>query len=65
MPRYIHIVAISEIYSVFELVEESKCVERLKQIRDGFMIIKERPNRCDAKLVVKTCVHNPELPFKN
>lgn len=64
MERLIHISAKSEIYSVFELVPEKKAVKRLLNIKKSFEFLNSR-TRMQHKLVVNTCVHNPELPFKN
>lgn len=64
MEKLIHISAKSEIYSVFELVSENKAVKRLQNIRKNFEFLNSR-NRNQHKLVVNTCVHNPELPFRN
>lgn len=61
--KLIHITAESEIYSVNEIVEEPKAVNRLIRIRQMFMKINQQfgARFPDAKLIVKTCVHNPEL----
>jgi hypothetical protein len=64
MEKLIHIKAESEIYSVFQLVSESKAVKVLTNIRENFIRLENR-RRSGCKLVVKICVHNPELPFKN
>ena len=64
MEKLIHISAKSEIYSVFELISESKAVKRLQNIRKNFEFLNSRTGN-QHKLVVNTCVNNPELPFKN
>lgn len=60
MSRFIHIKAVSDIFSVNEIVPEKKAVKRLEQIRDHFMYMNSR-SKNDNKLIVKTCVHNPTI----
>lgn len=64
MQKLIHISAQSEIFSVFELVPENKAVKTLEKIRDNFTYLNNRHGN-KSHLIVKTCVNNPELPFKN
>lgn len=61
--KIIHIKAESEFVSSNELIPENKAVKRLEQIKKAFRYMKLRNGQRfpDAKLVVKTCVHNPEL----
>lgn len=66
MEKIIHIKAESDLISVNELCPEKNAVKRLSKIRDSFMYLssKFRSSYPDAKLIVKTCVHNPEFQFK-
>ena len=62
--RLVHIHAESEIFSVDEIVIESKSVSRLTEIRDGFSCIKYKyKGTDDIILKVRTRVINPELPL--
>lgn len=68
MTKYIHITARSPFLSTDEIICQSKAVERLIDIRDGFQRLNSNPKYYqkfpDAKLVVTTGVVNPELPLK-
>ena len=63
MVKFIHIKADSEVISVSQIVEESKCVKVLTTIRNTFEYLKKKYQLKDDKLVVRTCVHNPEFQF--
>lgn len=65
MKRLIHIHAKCESFEIFEQVPEKIAVKRLTNIRNSFSSLKSRVGRGDDKLLVKTCVVNPELPFVN
>jgi len=58
--RFIHVKAVSECLYVSELVPEKKVVRRLEKIRDSFVYLSSRRHTTDT-LVVKTCVHNPQI----
>ena len=60
--RIIHVKAISEIYSVNQLVPERKVEKVLTEIRDNFVDLKSKKySGFEYRLVVKTCIHNPTL----
>ena len=65
--KIIHIVAESEILSVYEFCSEDKAVKRLTQILESFKKLNSRPSIFKrfpgAKLKVRTCVANPEFNF--
>lgn len=88
--KYIHIHAKCNYFEIFEIVPESRSVERLIKIRNNYLWSKQHhgyfmpkihknkrlktlykhgiiPKMVDEndKLTVKTCVVNPELPFKS
>ena len=63
---YIHIKAVSEVYSFNGIIEEQKAVRVLEGIRDDFKKLKSKYSYNNSKvvtdtLVVNTCVHNPTL----
>lgn len=60
---FIHIKAESDIYSVSEIVAESKCLKRLIQIKKHFLWLNQRSVKFNSFLSVKTCVHNPRFDF--
>ena len=66
MEKFIHIKAESEILSVNELCSEKNAVKRLTGIRKSFEYLSSKFKSAypDAKIVVKTCVHNPEFNSK-
>lgn len=60
--RLIHIKAESNLFCVSELIPESRVVDRLIDIRDGWRKRMWGSSKFgDDKLSVKTCVHNPTL----
>lgn len=63
MEKFIHVKAESEVLSVNQLIEEKKAVKFLTGIRNSFEYLKLKYKKTGDKLVVKTCVHNPELDF--
>lgn len=63
MQKFIHIVATSELLTIHELVPESKCVKRLERIKKQFSELTRHYKNTTDKLVVKTCVNNPEFQF--
>jgi hypothetical protein len=70
MCKYIHIQARCNAFEIFEQVTEGKSVKRLIQIKNLFnsigtfeKIFDTKVRKGDDKLVVKTIVVNPELPF--
>ncbi len=60
MKRIIHIHAKCDQFEIFEVIPERKAVCRLLRIR---LLFEGSKNRFIDKLVVKTIVVNPELPF--
>lgn len=66
MKKYIHIHAKCQAFEIFELVEESKVIKRLKTIRDAFEFSRKKfMEKFDDNLWVSTIKVNPELPFVN
>jgi len=63
MEKFIHIHAKCNAFEIYEQVPEVKAVNRLIRIRNSFKWANGRPNNINDKLVVKTLVVNPELPF--
>jgi len=63
MQKFIHIVATSEVLTVHELVPENKCVKRLQHIKKQWLQLTRHYKNTTDKLVVKTCVNNPEFQF--
>ncbi len=63
MKKNIHIHAVCPYFEVSEIISEKKAVSRLIDIRDNFVWYDTNVNfgKPDAKLVVKTGVHNPTL----
>ena len=63
MQKFIHVKAESEVLSVNEIVAEKNAVKFLTGIRKSFEYLKHkyRESYPRASLLVKTCVHNPEL----
>lgn len=76
--KLIHIHAKCDAFEIFEVLPESKAVNRLIKIRENFTYIKERGMTATQKrnrsrfrrpflntdnLIVKTRVVNPELQF--
>lgn len=59
---FIHIKAVSQVYSVNEIFPEEKIESRLAQILEHFeYLIMRHTQYRDDKLSVQTCVHNPKL----
>lgn len=61
--KLICISAQSEILTIQEIVPENKAVARLKKIKGMYLQAKRHNRHIDSKLIVKTGVVNPELPF--
>jgi hypothetical protein len=61
----VHIHAECPYFSIFEIVPEKKAVSRLIQIKNQFLWYDTKSNMKlkprEAKLVVKTGIHNPTL----
>lgn len=63
MEKIIHIHAKCKSFETFEQIPENKAVERLTDIRDGFLLMLYNNNN-DDKLIVNTRLVNPEFDFK-
>lgn len=63
----IHIKAICPYFEIYEIIPEDKAVRRLEKILSHFRYYdtKSTTRQDNAKLVVNTGVHNPELPLRN
>lgn len=62
--RLIHIAETSDVFSYHGIIPEDKAVKKLIEIKKCFVSLKTRHDAKSDKLCVKTCIHNPELPFK-